>query len=161
MKISDITFRSANNNDCEKVKLLVFSVLEEYKLTPEPLGTDADLSDLENNYFERGGVFEVLENDDGEILGTVGLFPIDETTIELRKMYFSRELRGKGFGAITLRRMIETAKSLGFSKIYLETASVLVEAVRLYDKFGFTQTFEGMHTNRCDKAYVLDVSATF
>jgi N-acetylglutamate synthase-like GNAT family acetyltransferase len=161
MKINNITFRSANNSDCEQVKALVSKVLEEYNLIPEPFGTDVDLSDLEKNYFERGGIFEVLENENGEILGSVGLFPIDETTIELRKMYFSKELRGKGFGTITLKRMIETSKSLGFSKIYLETASVLVEAIGLYEKFGFVATCEGMHTKRCDKAYVLEVSAIF
>ncbi len=161
MKKSNITFRAANNNDCEQIKLLVYNVLNEYKLVPEPSGTDSDLNDVEQNYFKCGGIFEVLIDENGEIYGTVGLFPIDEKTIELRKMYFKKELRGLGFGKITLKRMILTAKSLGYSQVYLETASVLTEAIGLYEKFGFNPTSEGMHTERCDRAYVLDISTVF
>jgi len=77
-------------------------------------------------------------------------------TVELRKMYFSEKLRGRGFGKITLQRMIETARAMGFRKIYLETAQVLKEAVHLYEKFGFVPTDE-KHTPRCDAAYFLDL----
>jgi GNAT superfamily N-acetyltransferase len=161
MKINNVTFRSATNADCEQIKLLVFTILSEYDLVPEPLGTDSDLNDIEKNYIKNGGIFEVLVDENNEIFGTVGLFPIDKEIIELRKMYFKKELRGLGFGKLTLKRMIETAKSLGYSQIYIETASVLKEAIGLYEKFGFTQTFEGMHSERCDRAYVLVVSTDF
>lgn len=71
-------------------------------------------------------------------------------------MYFSRSLRGKGFGKKTLRRMIGVSKELGFKKIYLETASPLVEAIGLYESFGF-QPVDKFYTPRCDRAYVLDI----
>jgi putative acetyltransferase len=158
MKNNQISFRDATNEDCDAVKALVFKVLAEYNLVPEPLGTDSDLNDLETSYSSKGGIFEVLVDETGEIFGTVGLFPIDKKAIELRKMYFKRELRGKGFGKLTLKRMILIAKELGFSEIYLETASVLKEAVSLYESFGFKPTCEGMHTERCDRAYVLGLS---
>lgn len=161
MKKNNITFRIANNNDCEQIKSLVYNVLGEYNLVPEPLGTDSDLNDVEQHYFKCGGIFEVLIDENDEIYGTVGLFPVDEKTIELRKMYFKKELRGLGFGKITLKRMILSAKSMGYSQIYLETASVLKEAIGLYEKFGFKPTCEGMHTDRCDRAYVFDVSTVF
>jgi N-acetylglutamate synthase-like GNAT family acetyltransferase len=160
MNNNQISFRNATNQDCDAVKALVFNVLAEYGLVPEPSGTDSDLNNLETNYFSKGGIFEVLVDETGEILGTVGLFPIDEKTIELRKMYFKPELRGKGLGKLTLKRMISKAKELGFSEIYLETASVLKEAVSLYESFGFKPTCEGMHTERCDRAYVLGLSTT-
>ena len=53
-------------------------------------------------------------------------------------------------------RVFETARVLGYKKIYLETAGVLKEAVRLYEKFGFEPTAE-KHTPRCDQAYFLNL----
>ena len=153
----EIFIRPAANADCENVQNLVFSVLREYNLTPEPNGTDADLSDIEANYIKRGGLFEVLEDAEGNLLGTVGLFPLNAETVELRKMYFAKNLRGRGFGKKTLERMIEKARELGFKRIHLETASVLKEAIGLYEKYGFQPTADGMHSERCDTAYFLEI----
>ena len=154
---SEIFVRPATNTDCERVKLLVFSVLREYGLESDPDGTDSDLNDIEASYIKAGGLFEILEDANGNLLGTVGLFPIDAETVELRKMYFDKGLRGRGFGKMTLERMIEQARQLKFKKIYLETASILREAIRLYEKYGFKPTTEGIHSRRCDAAYFLDL----
>ena len=100
--------RPANNKDCEKVTELVYGVLKEYNLKPDPAATDADIKDIEQSYFERGGTFYVLEEEDGSIIGayglypvdrqTFGLYPIDKASCELRKMYLHRSYRGKGLG---------------------------------------------------------------
>lgn len=153
---SEIIIRQATNRDCEKIQTLVFGVLREYGLTPDENKTDRDIADIEANYLHRGGVFELIEDADGNLLGTVGLYPINAQTIELRKMYFSKNLRGRGFGKKTLARMIEKARELGYQKIYLETAQVLREAVHLYEKYGFQPTDE-KHATRCDRAYFLDL----
>ena len=156
IETTEISIRSATNADCERVKALVFGVLQEYGLESAPNGTDNDLNDLEANYINRGGIFEIIEDADGNLLGTFGLYPIDAETVELRKMYFAKELRGQGFGKRTLQRMIEKSRELGFKKIYLETASVLKEAVYLYEKFGFQPSAE-THAPRCDAAYFLEL----
>ena len=152
-----INIRPASNADCENVRNLVFGILRDYDLPLDPRGTDADLDDIQKHYIERGGVFEILENDKGNLLGTIGLYPLNDDTIELRKMYFAKELRGRGYGKMMLERMIGRARELGYQKIYLETASVLREAVALYEKYGFTPTVE-KHTPRCDAAYILRLS---
>lgn len=154
---SEICVRPATNGDCEKVKALVSGVLREYGLEFDPNRADADLSDIEANYIKAGGLFEILEDARGNLLGTVGLFPIDAETVELRKMYFDKSLRGRGFGKKMLERMIKGARELKFKKIYLETASVLREAIGLYEKYGFKPTPEGIHSARCDAAYFLDL----
>ena len=151
-----IIVRSASNADCERVQTLVFGVLREYGLAPDLEGTDRDIADIETHYIARGGVFELIEDFQGDLLGTVGLYPMNTDTVELRKMYFSKQLRGRGMGKKTLQRMIEKARALGYKKIYLETASVLKEAVALYEKFGFLPTDE-KHTPRCDAAYFLEL----
>jgi putative acetyltransferase len=156
INLENISVRSATNADCENVQYLVFSVLREYGLEPNLQGTDVDLTDIEAHYITRGGIFEIIEDEQGNLLGTVGLFPMSDETVELRKMYFHKNLRGKGFGKNTLERMIEKSRELGFKKIYLETATVLKEAVILYEKFGFKPTNE-KHTPRCDVAYFLEI----
>ena len=154
--ISDLTQRPATNADCEAVQALVFGVLGEFGLKPDHDGTDRDITDIETHYLDRGGVFEVIENGEGRIVGTVGLYPLDETTIELRKMYFAPEVRGRGLGQKLLREMMEKARNLGYLRVYLETASVLKQAVHIYEKAGFTRVVE-KHTPRCDQAFMLEI----
>lgn len=153
---TEIIIRPATNADCAAVQRLVFGILRDYDLPPDPEGTDTDIADIETHYLKRGGVFEILEDARGNLLGTVGLYPLDADTIELRKMYFDKKLRGRGFGKKMLERMIEKSRGLGYKKIYLETATVLKEATHLYEKYGFLPTGE-KHTPRCDAAYILEL----
>lgn len=151
-----VFIRSASNSDGERVKALVFGVLAEYGLYPDPEGIDADLDDIEAQYIDSGGAFELLEDTQGTLIGTVGLFPMDETTVELRKMYFAPNLRGRGIGKAALTRMIGLASTMGFSRMVLETASVLKEAIGLYRSYGFKEA-PGIHSDRCDRAFYLDL----
>jgi putative acetyltransferase len=155
-RVDDLIQRSAKNADCEEIQALVFGVLGEFHLEPDFHGTDRDIEDIETHYLDRGGVFEVIENEEGKIVGTVGLYPLDETTIELRKMYFAPEVRGRGLGQKLLREMIEKARNLGYLSVYLETATVLKQAVHIYEKAGFKPVVD-RHTPRCDQAYVLEL----
>ena len=43
--------RPADNTDCEEIAKLVYSILQEYNLRPDPDSTDADLKDIEQSYF--------------------------------------------------------------------------------------------------------------
>lgn len=152
----EVLIHSATNADRENIRNLVFCVLREYGLEPEPDGIDKDLEDIEANYIDRGGVFELLKDFDGNLLGTVGLYPLDAKRVELRKMYFVNEIRGKGLGKIMLKRMIKSAAEKSFEQIVLETASVLREAIGLYKKFGFIESQE-KHAIRCDQSFYLNL----
>ena len=153
----DLKLRSATNADAAEVRALVFGILTDFGLEADVDGTDRDLFDIEANYLRRGGVFKVIENTQGSIVGTIGLYPLDDETIELRKMYFASEVRGSGLGQILLQKMIEKAKNLGYLRVYLETASVLKQAVHIYEKAGFMPIAE-KHTPRCDQAYILELA---
>jgi len=155
---SHLTIRPASNYDLEPIAQLVFGILREFGLQPDPGGTDSDLQDIEANYLKRGGLFEIIEDRDGNLLGSVGVFPLDENTCELRKMYFVPEIRGLGLGSYVLQRAIDQAKELGFRRMVLETSSKLAAAQRLYVRFGF-QPFAAEHlTPRADQSYDLDLT---
>lgn len=156
--LSHLTIRPASNHDLGSIVKLVFGVLREFGLKPDPSATDSDLEDIEANYLQRGGLFEVIEDRDGNLLGTVGVFPIDEDICELRKMYFVPEIRGLGLGSYILQRAVNQAKELGFKRMVLETSSKLLAANRLYVRFGF-QSFTADHlARRADQSYVFDLT---
>lgn len=154
---SDVRIRAATNRDVERIKALVFGTLIEYGLLPDPDSTDADLTDIEASYFKTGGLFEVIEDEAGNLLGTVGLYPLSTETCELRKMYFAPQLRGRGLGRHMLERTVSNARRLGFKKMQLETASVLERAIRLYTRFGFKPFDSGHKSARSDQSYSLDL----
>ncbi len=155
--MSDYQLRSATNADSPAIKELVFAVLREYRLQPDPDGTDADLNDIETNYLGSGGCFDVLVDSRGKIVGSVGLYLIEQATCELRKMYLSRQIRGQGLGRRLMEHALARAKEIGFRRIVLETASVLREAIALYRRYGF-RPYQAPHlSQRCDGAYVLEL----
>ena len=112
--------------------------------------------DLATYYQSRNGRFFVIVDESNEIMGTAGLLPVGDADIELRKMYFLSTIRGKGLGKLLLSFLIKEAKSMGFKKLVLETASPLKEAIGLYKSFGFEE-FDGIHADRCDKAFSLNL----
>ena len=155
--LAHLTIRPANNDDCERVTKLVFSVLAEFGLVGDPDTTDADLKDIEANYQQRGGLFEVIEDGEANLLGSFGLCPVNKTTCELRKMYFIPSARGSGLGRYVLERAIAGAKELGFKQIVLETSSKLIAANHLYAKFGFKPGISDHLASRADQFYKLDL----
>lgn len=149
--------RPADNKDCESIARLVYGVLKEYGLKPDPACTDADIKDVESSYFEQGGTFLVLEVEGGSIIGVYGLYPMDEQTCELRKMYLDKAHRGKGLGKFLLEDALSRARQLGFERMILETASVLKEAIGLYKSYGFVEYNPQHMSSRCDQAYMLEL----
>ncbi len=146
--------RAAQNSDSEEIKTVVFEVLKEYGLSPDPGNTDADLDSIEEYYHQNGGFFGVVE-DEGAIVATVGIYRVTEITCELRKMYALPDQRGKGLGKKLMEFTIKTAKDLGFNRIILETATPLREAIALYKKYGFQEYTPSHMAARCDQAFEL------
>jgi putative acetyltransferase len=160
MPIDQVTFRLASNADGRRLAEIVASVLAEYGLRFAPDTTDADLADIETHYTRRGGIFEIAQNDRGEVLGMYGIYPLEQHRCELRKMYFLPAARGLGLGKQALDRAVAHALRLGFDSMVLETSSVLKEAIRLYTRFGFVP-FQSDHlSGRCDQAYILRLGST-
>ena len=146
--------RQATNADSIAIQELIFSILNEYGLKPDPEGTDADLADIESHY--RGGWFIVLEINH-TIIGSVAIYPKSSQTFEIRKMYLHSNWRERGYGRILLDQAIDKARILGASQLVLSTASVLVEAVGLYQSYGFTPSSETPTADRCDQVWELDL----
>jgi putative acetyltransferase len=132
---------------------LIRSVLSEYRLVCEPEGADRDVLSVEESYWAKGGEFWVVERDQ-RLVGTAAYYPVARGTdaVEIRKMYLLPEARGQGLGRYLLQNLEKTIIQRGYQQIWLETASVLFEAVKLYESSGY-QPATGVETKRCDRLY--------
>ena len=150
--------RDASPSDGSAIRSIVGSVLHEYRLRADPADTDADLQDVKASYVDRGGVFRVLIDETGAVVGCGGLYPLTNGEVEIRKMYFLQSARGKGYGRRLLGELLSEAKARGHRRVVLETASQLKEAIALYRSAGF-QPYQREHLAcRCDQAFALELT---
>jgi len=151
-----LNIRPAKDSDTDEIKSLVFGVLREYGLQPDSGSTDEDLESIEAHYTRNGGYFGVVE-EGSLIVATIGLFRVDETTCELRKMYILPNQRGQGLGKQLMEFALSKAREMGFKRVVLETASPLKEAIGLYRRFGFREFVPDHMASRCDQAMELNL----
>jgi putative acetyltransferase len=149
--------REATAADGDAIRAIVEETLAEFGFPVESSGIDADLSDIPRSYQSRSGVFRVIENENGEIVGCGGLYPVDDKSVELRKMYFRPEIRGQGLGRRLLDDLVAEARRRNYARIELETASHLETAIALYQRAGFVETEGPKHSNRCDRTFALEL----
>jgi putative acetyltransferase len=124
---------------------------------------DPEVGHMSQAYGRMGAAYFVLEEATGRVLGGAGVAPLDggrADTCELRKMYFLKELRGMGQGERMIRHCLEAAKSLGYTRVYLETLTGMDAAQALYRKVGFQplcapEGSTGHHG--CDRWFAMDL----
>jgi len=77
------------------------------------------------------------ENNIPSACGAIKEFDADTT--EVKRMYVSPKLRGKGIAVEVLQALEKWAKELSYSRSVLETGKRQPEAIRLYEKCGYIQ----------------------
>jgi putative acetyltransferase len=152
-KFCDLIIRSWQPPDRQEAAEIIHTVLTEYGLGWEPQGADRDVLEVESAYWHIGGEFWVVETPD-KLVGTAAYYPVlrGEKTVEIRKMYLLPQVRGQGLGRWLLQRLEEAIIQRGYGEIWVETASVLKEAVCLYENSGYLPA-TGIGTPRCDLIY--------
>lgn len=150
----DFIIRNWQEKDRTLASQVISSVLSEYGLPWQPEESDKDVLQIEAYYLATGGEFWVIEQEN-QIVGTAAYYPINrgEKAVEIRKMYLLPKVRGLGLGKFLLQQLETVISSRGFEQIWIETASILTEAVKLYESNGYLAT-TGVETSRCDLVYV-------
>lgn len=154
----DFTLRNWQPEDRQAGATLIGNVLAEYGLGWEPEATDRDAIAVEECYHAVRGEFWVVERS-GQVVGTGGYFPVQYgiQAVELRKMYLHPSARGQGLGRWLLAQLEAAIAARGFREIWLETATVLQEAIQLYERNGYQAPPAAASTPctaRCDRVYV-------
>lgn len=96
------------------------------------------LDDPEGYILNKGGHILVALYE-GEPAGVCALIKMEdpEYDFELAKMAVSPFFQGKNIGFILGNAIVEKARTLGASKLYLESNTILKPAINLYLKLGF------------------------
>jgi GNAT superfamily N-acetyltransferase len=94
-------------------------------------------------YPPRGRMY--LSKVDGEIVGMGCLKQLDNNVGEIKRMFVRSEYRGRGIGKQILEKLIAEARSIGYTKVYLDSPKFSIEAHRLYQSMGFkfTESYQG------------------
>jgi putative acetyltransferase len=150
----DFIIRNWQEKDRIFAAKVISSVLSEYGLPWQPEAADKDVLNIQEYYLKTGGEFWVIEQE-YQIVGTAAYYPINrgEKAVEIRKMYLLPKVRGLGLGKYLLQQLETVIALRGFEQIWIETVSILTEAVKLYESNGYLPT-TGVETSRCDLVYV-------
>ena len=118
------------------IKILNFEWLNKYfKVEPKD---QLVLSNPQGEIIDKGGfIFYARYN--GEIIGTVSLLKIDDSTFELSKMAITSKIQGLGIGKKLIDHCLSFAKENKIEKLILYSNKKLLTALHLYRKFGFEE----------------------
>ena len=140
MSKSTIIIREIEPQDNAQLERVIRAVFPEYNLPM--VGTayeDNETPQMYESYQKHNEVYFVVVQD-GIVQGGAGIKPLnnfkEDKVCELQKMYFSPLVRGKGYGRKLFQKCLDAAKSMGYNKCYLESASQLKEAINMYESFG-------------------------
>jgi putative acetyltransferase len=101
-------------------------------------GAFQDINDGETYDSANRGLFLVLL-DGGDVVGTGAIRRLDDTTCELKRMWFLKAYRGRGLGSRMAHRLLRFAKSAGYRTVRLDAAHAgkQEQALKLYRRLGF------------------------
>ena len=136
--------RQITSADESKIADIIRTNLKTYHLDiPGTAYYDPELEHLSEYYnaVPDKRAYFVAEDDTGRIIGGVGIaeFSAIESCAEIQKLYLSDAAKGKGLGRRLLEYAEKQARQMGFERLYLETHSSLVAAIRLYEKLGYRE----------------------
>ena len=135
-----VLIREIKKDDNPSLALLIREVFDEHKASHHgTVYSDPTTDDLNALFSNDRSVLFVAEKDNC-ICGCCGIYPtegLDNDTAELAKFYLYPAYRGKGIGRALMEKCIETAKSLGYKRLYIESLPQFAKAVKIYEKQGF------------------------
>lgn len=101
------------------------------------------LDDPQSYVLDKGG-FIFVALDESVPVGVCALLRMDDSTYdyELAKLAVDPCAQGKGIGSLLCKAAVARARTLGASKIFLESNTMLASAIRLYRRLGFRELRE-------------------
>lgn len=101
--------------------------------------TDPQLDNLYDYYNELSNAAYFVYEEGNQVIAGAGFGPVDASICELQKCYVDENHRRKGIAKAMLLHVESVAKAYGYQSLYLESSSLLKEAVSFYKSIGFKQ----------------------
>jgi putative acetyltransferase len=133
--------RTFKKEDSKKVRELILDILTKEYPFDKSAYSDSDLYNLAETYKGPRESFFVIE-EDGKIIGTVGVKEDSEDVALLRRLFVETGERGKGYGKVLMAEALKFCKKKGYSTLVCRTTNRMTQAIELCKKKGFRKVEE-------------------
>ncbi len=107
---------------------------------------DADLAirdGADHSFYTQFNKIDLIQNvvvayDNNEAIGCGAFKNYDAATVEIKRMFVMPQQRGRGIAALILKELEQWAIEENYAACILETGKKQPEAIRLYEKSGYT-----------------------
>lgn len=143
MKTSVI--EAANKEDVPAIIALINKIFEEYDYQLCLEQCDSDLLDIALNYYQKGGAFWIIKNNDQAPIACIAVCPKLEVlaakkVAELKRFYVQKNYRGTGISQQLLQHFFDWVRKNQYEKVMLWTDTKFERAHAFYQKMGFQKT---------------------
>lgn len=159
----DYIIREIEKKDDKIVEKIIRNCLVEFGANHEGTAwADPNLNKFSEVYNKEGNKYWVAEDENGEIVGGVGIGKLDgiDNVCELQKMYCLQKARGTGVSHKLMNTALEYAKKY-YTKCYIETLDNMIGAQKFYEKYGFRRIYEPLVKTEhfaCDIRYLKELN---
>jgi GNAT superfamily N-acetyltransferase len=101
-------------------------------------GLEAEMASLPGAFAPPAGRL-LLATHDGQPAGCVAFKRINDSTCELKRFYVRPPLRGQNIGRELVGRLVDEARSSGYTDMVLDSHMSMTSAHRIYREFGFEE----------------------
>lgn len=162
--MQNVVIRKVEAADNLPLAIMIRQVFDEHK-APHcgTVYTDPATDNLYELFQQQRSVLWVAEVN-GEVLGCCGIYPtqgLDEYCAEMAKFYLAEKIRGKGIGKQLMLQCFQSAKTMQYKTLYLESMPQFAKAVDMYEKYGFIKIDKPLGNSGHTSCSIWMVNSTF
>jgi len=110
-----------------------------------------------DDYMPPDGRLIMARGEAGNLLGLILLKRLAESAGEIKRLYVDSEARGQRIGQKLIESLLKEARKIGYDRLFLDTATYMPSAHRLYRRFGFCDTgpYPGSENDKTVQKYLI------